>query len=247
MAKGDLVAPYLNIILPVYNEEDRLLRGVEGTMRHFDETGFQSYQLTIVDNASVDGTEAIARQLASEHAVVRYIRLERKGVGVAFQAGIAANESPVVGYMDIDLSTDVRHLDEVIVLFEADPDLGMVNGSRLAADSVTTGRKWYRNVTSHGLTFVLKAAVGLKATDSICGFKFFRRDVVERLIEETLVSGGADDGWFFIIELLLRAERDGVKICELPVRWADDPGTKVDVVSQVVEYLRQIRCLRRRL
>ena len=107
------------------------------------------------------------------------------------------------------MSTDIRHLKKVVRLFQTDADIGMVNGSRWSRRSDTQGRKWYRNLTSHGLTVLLKLCLGMKASDAICGFKFYRKDVARHLVQK---AGEEENGWFYIIELLLRAERDNVPI-----------------------------------
>lgn len=233
---------YLNILLPVYNEELRLENGVKGTVEYFESIHEQDYELTIVDNASNDRTQEIAESLCDDFPQVHYIRLDEKGVGVAFRAGVAANSAPIVGYMDIDLSTDVKHLSEVLNLFRSDEKIGMINASRWNKKSDTRGRKWYRNITSHGLTFLLKTSVKMKASDAICGFKFFRKDVVEALIAK---ADASENGWFYIIELLLRAERDGYVVHELPVHWEDDYNSKVQVWKVISNYCKQIMRLRR--
>ena len=232
---------FLNILLPVYNEERRITHGVTGTIEYLDSIGFTDYMLTIEDNASTDRTQEIALELCERYSQVHYDHLDKKGVGVAFRNGVAGNTCDVVGYMDIDLSTDIRHLGEVIDIFQKQRDVVMVNGSRWSKESDTTGRKWYRNLSSYGLTYMLKIFLKMKASDSICGFKFFRKDFVEKLIEES----GDEAGWFYIIELLLRAERKGVHIYELPVRWADDYDSKVDFVKVVKNYLSNISRLRK--
>ena len=82
----------------------------------------------------------------------------------------------------------------------------------------------------------------MKATDAICGFKFFKKETAEKLVE---VSSKDENGWFFIIEMLLRAERMGVKIHELPVEWADDSRTKVKLFATIKNYIKNISRLRR--
>ena len=119
----------------------------------------------------------------------------------------------------------------------------MVNGSRWNRNSDTRGRKWYRSITSNGLTVLLKIILGLKATDSICGFKFFRKESAERLIHE---AGEDENGWFYIIELLLRAERNNMKIVELPVHWEDDYNTTVKVFALIKNYCIQSIRLRKK-
>lgn len=234
---------YLNILFPVYNEKLRLEKGITKTISYMDHLMREDYWITIIDNASSDETPEIAKKLCLEFSQVKYQRIQEKGVGAAFRAGIADNTSPVVGYMDIDLSTDIRHLKKVVRLFQTDADIGMVNGSRWSRRSDTQGRKWYRNLTSHGLTVLLKLCLGMKASDAICGFKFYRKDVARHLVQK---AGEEENGWFYIIELLLRAERENVPIYELPVRWRDDYHTKVNVPALIQNYLAQMIKLKRK-
>ena len=232
----------ISIIFPVYNEEQRLEHGVTETIRFLKSISDEDYEIIIADNASFDKTPEVAHALCDKYEKVRYLRLQEKGVGVAFRAGVKESVYPIVGYMDVDLSTDVRHLNDVFRIFDKMPETEIVNGSRQNKKSVTRGRKWYRNLTSHGLTWLLKLSLGLKATDAICGFKFFRRETVVRLMSSIEYE---DPSWFYVIELLLRAERSGVKIYELPVRWQDDYRTTVNVRKQIRDYCIQIMRLRR--
>ena len=237
--------PKLNILIPVYNEEKRLQKGVRDTYEYLSKDTGISYVLTIVDNASTDRTEEIARTLCAElPKQVHYIRIAEKGVGAAFRAGVTENQCDIVGYMDVDLSTDIRHVTEMYHAFCADAALDMVNASRWCRQSETTGRKFYRNLTSIGLVYLLKLVFGMKASDAICGFKFFRKETVEALIAE---AGASTNGWFYLIELLLRAERSGLNILELPVRWIDDSkNSTVHTIRLIQEYLHQIVSLKRR-
>lgn len=235
----------LNILLPVYNEENRLEYGVEATVDYLTELGWNDCQLTIVDNASDDATQEIAQRLCENHSNVSFVRLDERGVGVAFRRGVDLNDASIVGYMDIDLSTDLRHLQEMRDAFKRNPRLGMVNGSRWARSSEAEGRKWYRNITSSGLTWLLHVTLNMQATDAICGFKFFRKDFVEDLISQADTD---ENGWFYIIELLLRAERSDMDVFELPVHWEDDSSnSKVEVIPLIQNYMQQIKRLRRQL
>lgn len=227
----------LNILFPVYNERLRLKQGICRTVDFMDTWMKGCYELTIVDNASTDETPKIAANLCRKYAQVHYKRLKEKGVGVAFRAGVSDNKALIVGYMDVDLSTDLRHLKQVWKIFRTNPDVEIVNGSRWNKRSHTYGRKWYRIITSHGLTVLLKISLGLEASDAICGFKFFRQETVQSLISE---AGSEENGWFYIIELLLRAERKGVKVMELPVHWQDDYHSTVNVWMQMTNYCTQI-------
>lgn len=234
---------YLNILFPVYNEQKRLKNGIEKTIDYMEGYMPGKYVLTIVDNASVDGTQSIAIALTQKYSQVKYIRTENKGVGIAFREGISKNTAEIVGYMDVDLSTDIRHIKDMMECFKNDNELCMVNASRWSKESDTKGRKWYRILTSNGLTIMLKLFVGLKASDSICGFKFFRKEVAENLIKE---AGTDENGWFYIIEVLLRAEKANLKIFELPVRWQDDYNSTVNVLSLIINYCQQMVKLRKK-
>ena len=232
----------LNILFPVLNEHLRLERGIRRTVdycrRHLGDT---DWRLTILDNGSDDDTPDIGRRLAAEFPEVRDERIEERGVGVAFRRGVELNESEIVGTMDIDLSTDIATLAEVMSIFRNNPHIQYINASRFADRSDTRGRKWYRKITSKGLLIILKAVFNMHATDAICGFTFMRRPVAKRLVAEC----GDDKGWFYMIELLLRAERDGIDILDLPVKWQEDYDTTVHIWKTIKNYLVNIVRLKR--
>lgn len=242
----------INILFPVYNEEKRLERGIRSTYEFINKYLIPDkksgrtldYQLTIVDNGSTDKTKEIGQKLETELEPVKYMCITEKGVGAAFRAGVADNERDIVGYMDVDLSTDLRHLLSVISIFEENPEVMMINGSKQAKGAKTIGRKWYRNITSKGLTMVMKSRLDMKQADAICGFKFFRKEFADELISQ---SDATENGWFFIIEMLVRAERSGKVIVELPVRYVEEEGGHVNVVAQTINYLKNIEKLRRKL
>ncbi len=243
----------INLLFPVLNEHKRLRNGIEKTIAYmteyapshterFPDRAPVSYHCTILDNGSEDDTPDIGRALEKEYpGIVEYVRIDQKGVGIAFRTGVERNTSELVGYMDIDLSTDISNLGRTIELFEERPELEYVNGTRFSKDSKTVGRKWYRKITSAGLVFLLKASLGMKATDGICGFTFMRKDVARDLVAEA----GNDNGWFYMIELLLRAERKGVNIYDMPVVFTENYDTTVNVGKTIRNYLIRIRALRK--
>ena len=218
------------------NEHLRLEKGIRRAMDYMRAEVSIPYRLTIIDNGSDDDTPQIGAALAAEFPEVEYVRIEERGVGIAFRTGVERSSADIVGYMDIDLSTDISNLNKTIELFEADPSLEYVNASRFHPDSDTRGRKWYRKITSAGLLILLKMCFGMKATDAICGFTFVRRETAERLVKEC----SNDRGWFYMIEFLLRAERDGVRILDLPVQWTEDYDTTVNVWKTIKNYLKNI-------
>lgn len=231
----------INLLFPVLNERLRLENGIEKTMSYLRKNVRIPYSLTILDNGSEDETPQIADMLAKKYPEVTYVRLEERGVGIAFRKGIELNESALVGYMDIDLSTDIRYLGKTIELFEKRPELEYVNGSRFSKDSDTKGRKWYRKITSKGLVILLKAIFHMQATDAVCGFTFLRKEAAEKLVQVC----GNDNGWFYTIEFLLRAERLKMVIHDMPVEWQEDYNTTVKVWKTIRNYLIQINRLRK--
>lgn len=235
---GDLS---INLLFPVLNERLRLRSGIEKAMAYLRGNVTIPYKLTILDNGSEDETPEIARELEKKYPEVTYVRLEERGVGIAFRKGIELNDSALVGYMDIDLSTDIKYLGRTIELFQTRPELEYINGSRFSKDSDTRGRKWYRKITSMGLVFLLKAFFHMKATDAVCGFTFLRRETAKRLA--AVCSN--DNGWFYTIEFLLRAERMGIVIYDMPVEWQEDYNTTVKVWKTIKNYLIRIYRLRR--
>ncbi len=231
----------LTIIFPVLNEKLRLEKGVVKTVEYLREIAFDDYEIIIVDNGSEDETPLIGKELCRRYPTVSYERIDIRGVGAAFRHGAAVSKGDIVGYMDIDLSTNIKHLGEAIRVFSTQPDIEYINGSRFAKDSDTRGRKWYRKITSQGLLILLKTLLGMKSTDAICGFTFIRRQTALALIE-----GSSDDnGWFYMIELLLRAEKRGVKILDYPVEWQEDYNTTVKLFKTIKNYLVQIARLYR--
>ena len=227
----------LNILFPVLNEEQRLADGINKTMEFMKDNFIMPFELNIIDNGSTDKTEQVAESLCAKYPEVHYTRIRERGTGIAVREGVKNNTCDYVGYMDVDLATNLKHLIQVQELFNQDPQLEFINGSRFNKDSVVSGRKWYRNLTSYGLLFMLHLFLKMKSSDAICGFKFFKKETAEKLIA---TSSQDENGWFFIIEMLLRAERMGVKIYELPVEWADDSRTKVKLFATINNYIKNI-------
>ncbi|MCR4635509.1 MAG: glycosyltransferase [Butyrivibrio sp.] len=231
----------INILFPVLNEHLRLEKGIEKCVAYMRENVDIPYKLSIIDNGSDDDTPDIARRLEQKYDEVEYVRIEERGVGIAFKTGVERTDADIVGYMDIDLSTDLSYLSKTIQLFETDSDLQYVNGSRFSRQSQTHGRKWYRKITSAGLVTILKVMFHMKATDALCGFTFLRSDVAKRLVKQCT----DDKGWFYTVELLLRAERQDIRIYDMPIEWVEDYDTTVNVPKTIKNYLIQIHKLRK--
>ncbi len=230
----------VEIVVPVYNEAAGLEASIVRLHAYLVERFPLTWSITIADNASTDGTWAVARALAARLPDVRAIHLGAKGRGRALRVAWLESRSPVVAYMDVDLSTDLDALLPLVApLVSGHSDVAI--GTRLAADArIVRGPK--RELISRTYNLLLKATLHNGFSDAQCGFKAVRTDVARTLLP--LVE---DNEWFFDTELLVVAERNGFRIHEVPVDWVDDPDSRVDVVRTASADLRGIWRMARRI
>ena len=230
--------PVLDVVIPVYNEAADLERSVRRLRGYLLSASPFPFRITIADNASTDDTPLIAGRLAVEMPEVTAVYLADKGRGRALKYTWLNSNADVLAYMDVDLSTDLAALFPLVApLISGHSDLAI--GSRLRRGSrVVRGPK--REFISRSYNLILRATLGAKFSDAQCGFKAIRADVARQLLP--LVQ---DTNWFFDTELLVLAERAGLRTHEVPVDWVDDPNSKVDIVATAREDLRGIARLRR--
>jgi putative flippase GtrA len=223
--------PVLDIVVPVHNEEGDLESSVRRLHAYLDVALPYSARITIADNASTDGTLLVAHRMAADLPGVRVVHLAEKGRGRALRTVWLASDSPVLAYMDVDLSTDLAALLPLVApLISGHSDIAI--GSRLTRSSrVVRGPK--REVVSRCYNLLLHGTLATRFTDAQCGFKAIRSDVAHALLP--LVE---DTGWFFDTELLVLAERSGLRIHEVPVDWIDDADSRVDVLATALADLR---------
>ncbi|MFN8122747.1 MAG: bifunctional glycosyltransferase family 2/GtrA family protein [Thermoleophilia bacterium] len=233
-------APEVEVVIPVFNEERDLAPSVRRLHAYLRDAFPWTARITIADNASTDGTWAQALRLARELSGVEVLRLERKGRGNALRAAWLASDAVVVAYMDVDLSTDLAALPPLVApLVSGHSDLAI--GSRLGHGSrVVRGPK--REFISRSYNLLLRTTLRARFSDAQCGFKAMRADRARDLLP--LVEDG---GWFFDTELLVLAERTGLRIHEVPVDWVDDPDSRVDIVATAMADLRGVTRLARGL
>ncbi|MEA2442161.1 MAG: hypothetical protein QOH76_3585 [Thermoleophilaceae bacterium] len=225
--------PQVEVVVPVYNEE-RVLRHSIGRLHAFLRTSFPfTWQIVIADNASTDGTLALAHRLSHELPGVRVLHLSAKGRGRALRAAWSATDAEVACYMDVDLSTDLRALLPLVApLVSGHSELAI--GTRLAHGSqVERGAK--RELISRSYNRILRTVLHARFSDAQCGFKAARADALRELLPAV-----RDDAWFFDTELLVLAQRRGMRVHEVPVDWVDDPDSRVAIVPTAVEDLRGV-------
>ncbi|MFP5022805.1 glycosyltransferase [Pseudonocardia phyllosphaerae] len=223
----------LDIVVPVHDEEAGLASSVRRLHAFLTASFPYSFRITIADNASTDATPVIARRLAAEIGEVRTVRLEQKGRGRALRHVWSESDADVLAYCDVDLSTDLGALLPLVApLVSGHSDLAI--GTRLSrASRVVRGAK--REFISRSYNLILRGALSARFSDAQCGFKAIRADVAHRLLP--LVE---DTAWFFDTELLVLAERSGLRIHEVPVDWVDDPNSSVDIVATATADLKGV-------
>jgi hypothetical protein len=233
----EAVTPVVDIVVPVRDEERVLSSSVRRLAAYLGDSFPYPARITIAENGSSDRTWQIARSLAAELDHVQAIRLDRPGRGGALKAAWLASDAEILAYMDVDLSTGLNAFPPLVApLLSGHSDLAI--GTRLARGArVTRGLK--RGVISHGYNLLLRASLGARFSDAQCGFKAIRANRAAWLLP--LVQ---DTGWFFDTELLMLAQRAGLRIHEVPVDWTDDPDSRVNIVTTVLADVRGIARVR---
>ena len=218
----------IDVAVPVFNEQATLECSIR-TLHEYLSTWIDlQWRITIANNASTDDTADIADRLAASLPGVFAVHLGEKGRGRALKQVWLHSPAAVVAYLDVDLSTDLSALPPLIApLLSGHSDVAI--GTRLAPGArVVRGRT--REFISRSYNLLLRGAMAVRFSDAQCGFKAVRREVAQQLIP--LIE---DNGWFFDTELLIIAERSGLRIHEVPVDWIDDPHSSVNIVSTARE------------
>ena len=217
--------PSVNIVIPVYNEERELASSV-GTLRDYvrDHLPDFSWRITIADNASTDKTLAIAKYLSKKFPEVSYVHLPQKGRGRAVKQVWSTDTADIETYMDVDLSSDLKHLPPLVRALTRGYDIAV--GTRNARGSRVYGRSMLRTFTSKMYITLIKLFFFVHFSDAQCGFKAATRRVIRDIIPKI-----KDNAWFFDTELLVVAEKMGYRIYEEPVTWIDNPGSTVRVMK----------------
>jgi glycosyltransferase involved in cell wall biosynthesis len=222
--------PLLDVTIPVHNEERDLEECLRRLHAHLVESFPHSFRITVADNASTDGTLRAAERVARELHEVTAVHLAEKGRGNALRTVWLGSPSPVLAYMDVDLSTDLAALAPLLApLISGHSDLAI--GTRLSRNSRAI-RDARREFISRSYNFLLRSFLGAHFSDARCSFKAIRADVAQQILPHTL-----DTAWFFDTELLVLAERCGLRVHEVPVDWTEDPDSSVDIFQTALSDL----------
>lgn len=231
-----------DITVPVLNEEATLQSQIKilhaFVKQHFP--GSDQWQIVIADNGSTDATPRIAKELSKELPEVTFLSVAKKGVGIALKASWTNSRADIVGYMDLDLATDLSHFLEAYRALSIE-NYDVVYGTRLHPKARVINRPFKRELSSRGFNLLLQWYLGVGFSDGMCGFKFLKRQLFPSLFKH----GAQNDGWFFSTELLTVAEWLGYRIYELPVVWTDDPeSSKVQILPLAKKYLKAMQKLK---
>ncbi len=239
MSQRDPSSLRVDAVIPVYNEQHVLERSITTLHAFLSEHLAYDWRILIADNASTDETLRVARELADRFPRVAVMHLEKKGRGRALRAAWLGSSADIVSYMDVDLSTDLNAY-PVMIRAIAEEGFDLATGRRLGRGAKVIGRKLQREITSRGYNLIIKAAFRTRFTDAQCGFK-----AISRTAADALVPLVRDNAWFFDTETLILAEKKGYRIKQVPVRWVDDPDSRVKVVKTAVDDLKGLWRLKR--
>ena len=229
----------LDIVIPVLNEENALESSVH-TLVSFCQNNIGHYDwfITIADNGSTDHTLQIAEMLSEQYSSVRFIRLEERGRGRALKMAWSQSEAAILAYMDVDLSTDLNGFPQFLESVSG-LEFQIAIGSRLISGSKVVGRSFKREFISRCYSLLFRMMFFVSFKDAQCGFK-----VISRKVAEEVVPLIKNNGWFFDTELLILAEKNGYSVLEIPVKWVDDPDSRVNIVKTAFEDIKGLLRLR---
>ena len=227
----------VDVVIPVLNEENDLPGSVATLRQNLADNLRHPFRIVIADNGSTDRTPEIADSLSKEFTDVTWTRLEVRGRGRVLRQAWLESDADVLTYMDVDLSTDLKAFPLLVdAILEEGFDLA--TGSRLMKGSVVT-RALKREITSRAYNLIIKASFFTRFSDAQCGFK-----AISRAAARSLIPRVEDQAWFFDTELLILAEKAGLRIKDIPVRWVDDPDSRVNIATTARDDLKGLWRLR---
>ncbi|GIW27292.1 MAG: glycosyl transferase [Meiothermus sp.] len=227
--------PKLSVVIPAYNESERILPTL-GAFAVVVSGMELCWELIVSDDGSVDGTADLVERLGWKN--LRVLRHANTGKGGAVRRGVLAAKGQRVLFADADNSTPIEELPRLLAKLDEGFDLAV--GSRAAEGAKEENKSLVRHLASWGLRLLARWLSGVTVKDTQCGFKLFSRKAVQELFPRQRMMG-----FSFDLELLYLANRLGLKVAEVPVRWFDAPGSKVDPVKDSLKFLKDILEIRR--
>lgn len=220
--------PFLSVVIPAYNEESRLGPTLARMKQYLAPQSYTS-EILVVNNASTDRTSEVAQT-----AGVPVIDEPRRGKGAAVRTGMLAARGEYALFSDADLSTPIEEVERLLDRLRGGSDIAIASRG-LPESNIVKHQPWYRELVGRvGNLFVRLLAVHGIA-DTQCGFKLFPRELAQKLFRAQRLTGAAFD-----VELLFMAQRNGLKIAEVPVTWIDSPETRFNRVTDSLDALKDL-------
>jgi dolichyl-phosphate beta-glucosyltransferase len=239
----------LSIVIPAYNEEGRLGRTLSRIREYFSERrvppgvapkiALSQLEILIVDDGSKDGTAHIAEEWSREMPCVRFVsNPENRGKGYSVRHGMLEARGRLALFTDADLSSPIEEIEKLLAALAAGNEIAI--GSRaLDRSLILIHQSRHRELAGIAFNGLVRVITGLPFHDTQCGFKIFRREPSRIIFEQQRI-----ERFGFDPEILFLAQRHGLRIAEVPVRWAHDPATKVRVLRDSVMMFRDLLVIR---
>jgi dolichyl-phosphate beta-glucosyltransferase len=214
--------PYLSVVIPAYNEQERLKRFVPGIVTFLQSKGW-SFEIIVVNDGSQDGTASVVRELSDEFPMLRLIDLNpNRGKGGAVKAGMLDARGQFVLFTDADQSTPITEVEKLLPKLQRE-GYDMAIGSRAVPGArVEQPQAWYRALAGKLFGVGTKLFCIRGFYDTQCGFKAMKREVAQKVFPQ-VTSNSA----IFDIEMLVVTTREGYRIAEVAVPWVHDPDTRI--------------------
>lgn len=230
---------YLSIVIPVYNEALRIEATLEKVSQYLTSRNYAG-ELIVVDDGSTDLTAEILRAAEARHHLIRTLRNEpNRGKGFSVRRGVLEAQGELVLFTDADLSAPIEEANKLLAALESTGADAAVGSRALKRRLIGIHQPWYRETAGRAFNFLVRFFTGLKIHDTQCGLKLFRRASTRRAFERMRVPGFGFDP-----ELLFLIERFGGKVAEVPVRWDDNPATKVRFLRDATRMFLDLVALR---
>ncbi|MHB8086645.1 MAG: dolichyl-phosphate beta-glucosyltransferase [Anaerolineaceae bacterium] len=224
--------PYLSIILPAHNEEQRLPETLQQVVQFIQSQSY-AIEIVIVENASKDRTLDIAREFASQHENVLVLHEERPGKGLAVKEGMLAASGEYRFFCDVDFSMPITEIPKFLPPYQQKVDIAIA--SREAKGAIRYDEPLTRHIIGRVFNMVVWILVLPGINDTQCGFKCFSAAVTEKLFPLQSIHG-----WTFDVEILAIARQLGYKVVEVPVPWYYQPQSKVNVIKDLLRTLKEL-------
>lgn len=229
----------VSVVIPAYNEQKRLPPYLESIRHHFDSDLVGCYEVIVVDDGSTDGMADDLRRRAETFPQLRILaHSDNRGKGAAVRSGVLAARGRYVLFADADGATPIEEERRLRSRLQADADIA-VGSRRVASTEVATNRNPFRGIVGKSFACLAKLLLGLSVRDTQCGFKMFRHEVAAKLFPQM-----REEGYYFDMEMLILADRYGYRVIEVPINWADQPGSRMSLARELANMIAAFRRLR---